>query len=78
MSTTQTQSHAQASQSCCYLYWRAPSGFWMRRVRWEGPTESLPQHTLERASSRSPGAASALTPRRRHRSVDVARPASAH
>ena len=45
MSTMQTHGHAQASQSCRYLYWRAPSGFWMRRVRWEGPTESLPKHT---------------------------------
>ena len=33
MSTMQTRGPAAASQPCQYLTWRAPSGFWIRRVR---------------------------------------------
>ena len=39
----QTRGETTASPPCRYLYWRAPSGFWMRRVRWEEHTAVMPE-----------------------------------
>lgn len=37
MPKTPTSADAPAAPSRCYVYWRAPSGFWTRRVAVEKP-----------------------------------------
>ena len=52
MSTLQTHGPASASPPPRYLYWRAPSGFWIRRVRWEEHMEIMAENTLPRDRDR--------------------------
>jgi hypothetical protein len=64
MSTVLTRTAKPADAPCRYLTWRAPSGFWMRHVQWNGHMEVLRPDTPLRPPRPRDGSGPVSPPRR--------------
>ena len=65
--TVQSSSSGQdtvATPRLCYLTWRAPSGFWIRRVACSWPTHALTVDTPPERSAKTKAGESATHARR--------------